>query len=1018
MGLTHSELAILSELLNEVLDLPADSQESWLDALDGPRAHLRGTLRELLSKRDRIEASEFLSTLPPLALSPTQVASLHQFMGLQPGVHVGPYELVSLLGAGGFGSVWLAKRKDGTLKRPVALKLPYAALHSTLLIERFARERDILAGLSHPNIAHLYDAGITEAGQPYLALEYVDGATITAFSDTQRLPIRRRLELFLQVLAAVQFAHSHLIIHRDLKPSNILVTTDGQVMLLDFGIAKLMVSGEARETELTLQGGRALTLDYASPEQILGQPLTTASDVYALGVILYELLTGERPHKPKSKARGALEEAVVTGDAQFPSRVVRSEEKAQARAASPRRLAKALAGDLDTIVMTALRVDAGRRYSGAQALADDIARYLTDKPVLAQPDSAVYRARKFLQRNKLVTSSAFAIVVALVVGLGIALWQAGIARQQATAAQQQAAKAKAVQEFLLDLFRANSDKARDPIKARQTTARELLDLGAQQVTKALASAPDSQQEVLATLTDMYFDLGLDEQASELERQRINVLRKFYGARDPRLAESLIAYAATLHDTPHRELILPALDEARAILDAAHDYGSNTRGELLIRYAQRYQSISYDKMKDFADQSVTVLRAHPASERNNLSTALHLAARARSLLGDDRGAESLYQQTLKATEVFPNAPDSIVIPTLIYLAETQYHLLEIPQAEATYRMGIARAKERSGPQHVNSIQAESRFGGFLHATSRRTEGRALLIESLREAIALKGDQDSLLVPQVRSLAAHAAIADGRLEEAKGLIDRVLESNRKNYPQSAVLAANLRDAAAIATAVGDYGPARAMLEEAITIWRTAAGDAATLSTSNGLWLERANLDLAVGDTSAAAADLGEIHAPADADKLPLVPDQLRADLLRARLELLESHVATAESIAGLALSRLRTSSVRPYFQELEADATLALGEAQLRAGEPAVARVNLERSRELRMIIDSDKSPWLAESEFALAACLSAQREHEAAIKMLADARRITSSHAQIGRQLRGPLPELSQPGPQGAPVALH
>jgi eukaryotic-like serine/threonine-protein kinase len=283
------------------------------------------------------------------------------------GKSFGPYRVLSLLGTGGMGSVWLAERIDGLFARRVALKLVHQALMGRVMAERVSREREILASLNHPNIARLFDAGFSEDGQPYLALEYVAGTPFTSYCDNRSLSITERLKLFQQVLTAVQYAHARLVIHRDLKPSNILVTEEGQVQLLDFGIAKLLTEGEARETELTRLGGRALTPDYAAPEQITGAPITTAADVYSLGVMLYELLTGERPYRLKRNSRGALEEAILEEDPVAPSRATPGEAAAKARGTTVKKLSRSLTGDLDTIAIKALKKSPTERYATANA---------------------------------------------------------------------------------------------------------------------------------------------------------------------------------------------------------------------------------------------------------------------------------------------------------------------------------------------------------------------------------------------------------------------------------------------------------------------------------------------------------------------------------------------------------------------------------------------------------------------------------------------------------------------------
>jgi len=349
---------------------------------------------------------------------------------------VGAYRVLSLLGYGGMGSVWLAERVDGLFDRQVALKLVHSTLLGRVMIERFARERGILASLTHPNIARLLDAGLTEDGHPYLALEYVAGTPLNNYCDHRRRSVRERLELFRQVLSAVQYAHAHLVIHRDLKPSNILVTDEGHVQLLDFGIAKLLSEGEARETELTQLGGRALTPDYAAPEQIAGAPITTAADVYALGIMLYELLTGERPYRLQRESRGALEEAILQSEPVRPSRVALTDKAALARATTPKKLLRGLKGDLDTIILKALKKVPAERYATANALAEDIRRFLSGDVVLAQGDSVAYRTVKFLRRNRVAIGVLSALFLTLTGGLAATSYEARVASAQRDAALQ------------------------------------------------------------------------------------------------------------------------------------------------------------------------------------------------------------------------------------------------------------------------------------------------------------------------------------------------------------------------------------------------------------------------------------------------------------------------------------------------------------------------------------------------------------------------------------------------------
>ncbi|MGO9426810.1 MAG: protein kinase domain-containing protein [Steroidobacteraceae bacterium] len=335
---------------------------------------------------------------------------------LGPDSIVGIYRLVREIGQGGMSTVWLARRTDELTTRPVALKLLHMHLQRALFADRYARERDILANLTHPNIAHLYDAGISAQGQPFLAMEFVAGETLIQYCESHQLGIDERLGLFLQVLAAVAYAHSQSIIHRDLKPSNILVREGGQVVLLDFGIAKLLVEGTAAETELTRQAGATLTPEYASPEQIKGEPLGPATDVYSLGVVLYELLSGRRPYAQANSARRDLEDAVLWADPRPPSEAVASATPDERGSVAPQDLRKALRGDLDAIVLKALHKQPEHRYPTVNALAEDIRCHLRHEAIRARPDTFGYRLRTLTSRHRRLAGLGIAAGVMLMAG--------------------------------------------------------------------------------------------------------------------------------------------------------------------------------------------------------------------------------------------------------------------------------------------------------------------------------------------------------------------------------------------------------------------------------------------------------------------------------------------------------------------------------------------------------------------------------------------------------------------------
>ena len=431
MELSIPQIALMSRLLDEALPLDVAGRRIWLETLSPEYQDLAPALRRALLPAEAVAAaSKALGTLPKVGSA--DEASDSAAGELHPGARPGPYELIRPLGAGGMAEVWLARRADGALKREVALKLPALRLRADLE-QRFARERDILASLEHSRIARLYDAGIAPDGLPYFAMEYVQGHPLTSWCDAHRLGISVRLELFLQVLEAVQYAHEKRVIHRDLKPSNILVTESGEVRLLDFGVAKLLEAEETDQAPLTGVYGRALTPDYASPELLRGDRLDGRTDVYSLGVVLYELLTGVRPYQLKSAASiGLLDQAIATVEMKKPSTQIQP-EAVPARGTTPEKLTRQLRGDLDAIALRALAKEPAERYPSAAALAEDLRRYLEGKPIQAQPARWPYRLRKFVRRNKTVVAVSAAAVVAILGSFGYTLYRETVSQVKVTA---------------------------------------------------------------------------------------------------------------------------------------------------------------------------------------------------------------------------------------------------------------------------------------------------------------------------------------------------------------------------------------------------------------------------------------------------------------------------------------------------------------------------------------------------------------------------------------------------------
>ena len=482
----------LSPWLDQVLELPTEQRQAWLDDLAGRDAALAAELHAVLAGAAPGKAAHLLQGVAP-AVAMQSLA----------GRRIGAYTLIEPLGEGGMGLVWLAERSDGRFEGRAAVKLLHAGMVQRALAERFRREGAILARLAHPHIARLVDAGLTDDGQPYLVLEHVAGERIDRWCDARQMALRDRVVLFAQVLQAVQHAHAQLVVHRDLKPANVLVDTEGAVKLLDFGIAKLLddegAPGEA--TELTREGGRVLTPLYAAPEQIRGEAVTIATDVYALGLLLYVLLTGQHP---RVDVQGKA--VAGSGDVPLASRVVadtvrRGDEDlrsaATARGTTPSRLAHALAGDFDNILAKALRVEPGERYATVAALADDLLRHLDGHTVSARPDSLAYRMSRFVGRHKLGVGLAAGALAAIVVTAGVAERQRREAERERDLATRQRVIAEAVASFMEEQLGQTNEPGQAPDPAVR------IDLAQRRADQVFFDAP----EVLVPLNDLFQSLN-------------------------------------------------------------------------------------------------------------------------------------------------------------------------------------------------------------------------------------------------------------------------------------------------------------------------------------------------------------------------------------------------------------------------------------------------------------------------------------------------------------------------------
>lgn len=981
MKLTAADIAELSSLLDQALDLTPAQREEWLaHSVGGGLGYLVPSLRAMLAL-EASGATGYLIDKPPVFTAAGGA--------LAAGDQIGPYRLIRELGIGGMGSVWLAERSDGSLKRKVALKLPHLGWIAGLG-ERFEREREILSGLEHPHIARLYDAGLDPKGRPYMALEYVDGLPIDEYCRQRGLGVPQRLALLLQVAEAVAFAHSRLVVHRDLKPGNILVSDDGQVHLLDFGIAKLLTGDRAQETALTQAAGRALTLDYASPEQIRGEPIGTASDVYSLGVVAFELLSGHRPYRLQRGSGAELEEAITAQEVPTTS--------SMAQDVSLRRL---LRGDLDAILNKALKKRPEARYATVDALAQDWRRHLAGKQVQARPDSIGYRLSRWSRQYRAplaatsVTAVAFGVAIgagatalviaALLLGMGIAAWQAAQARRQAASARQEAKRAQVVLGFVVDLFQANSTGQVDPVAAQQTTARELLDRGALRIDEALRDDPQSRFEVLRVLANIYWQLTLWKRAAELERACLALARQRFGPNDTRLVSVILDYAARIEDFELRDEIPALTEEAMSGLVAAGLETSELMGQALAIQADYWRHGSLRLAAEAAERSLALLERHHA-DSDHVIAACTNAARVCIYLGKleraaELGARGLEAaRRLKQDAVWQYNPMSV-------RSDALFTDMRLDAAEAQLRAELTLAIQLYGDgSNGRTLSSKARLCTLLYEVGRVDEADALR-ESVQQALAADsaGAAEVSMRPYVRYLLGLRLLERGRPDQLVPMVQFDIDENRRTHPNSPFLSSHLKRSATMHAALGCPEAARPALSSAQEIWDKYASGTDTRYTDTLYTLVRAQIELADDNPRRALDELERID-PIGRRGLVLY------HLERARCLLAMQRLEESAAAATHALSCLHRAPGGLWPIANEADAHLLLGLSRLGCNEPHAAEPELRRSLALRLQHDLADSLWVAQSHIALAECRITLGGTQDAAESLAHARRI---HATLG-----------------------
>jgi len=685
--MTDDRATRLQALFDEASLLPWDQRGEFLDRVCAGDIALRLDLaRQLRNVGDTIVVLDRAAVTGETESQPEP---------LQAGTLLGPWEIERLVGQGGMGEVYQARRADQAFELRVAIKLLKRGLDTHQVIRRFLLERRILAQLTHPNIAHALDAGAAPDGRPYLVMEYVEGQPITEYARTGTnglaLSITEMLRLMIVVCQAVQEAHKRQIVHRDLKPSNVLVTAEGQVKLLDFGIAKSLSEEEVDATRMAGEA-TALTPAYAAPEQILGQAITPATDVYALGVMLYELLTARLPHRREGRSASVIVVELDKETVLRPSTVLRQERGRLPESERASRL-REVSKDLDLIAVKALHPETARRYADAEALGDDLQRLLDQRPILARPDSLAYSANRFVRRNRLVVAAATAVMLALTAGLSLAIWQAGIARTEARSALLQKQRAEQVKEFMLSVF-----KEQDPYehtRQQQRTPLQLIVEAAKRVDTDLSGDPEIHAEVLVELAGIRVNLGDIAGAREMLERALAQQKSIYGPDSLPVARSLIELAR-------------AADKEKG--DGSPEIEPNVR------------------------EALRILTLPGQSDRRTVADAKLLLGRA---LGFSQAttAEALkvLEEARQIDEAIDGKDSRAAVDVLLAEMAVLRRGSRVAEAEAAAREAIARLERLAGPENIGLAYPLSELGSLLITEQSRY---AEAIPVLQRSIAIR------------------------------------------------------------------------------------------------------------------------------------------------------------------------------------------------------------------------------------------------------------------------------------------
>lgn len=758
-SVTPERWSRVKTVLEGAFDLAPEGRHAFLADACGEDVDLRREVESLLASEEVI--GDFIET-PIFQFQATEAEPLAE------GEVLGAYRILKEIGRGGMGSVYLAERADDEFRKTVALKVIRRGMDTDEIVRRFRSERQILANLDHPNIARLLDGGTTKDGRPYFVMEYVEGRPIDEHCDLEALSIPERLKLFRTVCGAVHFAHQNLVVHRDLKPGNILVMRDGTPKLLDFGIAKLLGT-DVPEGPFTRLGLRPMTPEYASPEQIRNCPITTASDVYSLGVLLYVLLAGRSPYGQAAKDPEELPRAICEVEPPRPSSVVAQPREVSAEMPAGRRrdgeartLRRRLRGDLDNIIGVALRKEPTRRYASVEQFSADVQRHLDGLPVIARRETLGYVTAKFVRRHKLGMAAAAAILL-LIVGSGITflfLFRKAVREQE---------RSQRVADFLQDLF-AVPNPSRS--LGETITARQILDRGTKKIATGLEEEPGLKADLLDTMGRVYRSLGLYEQAEKLLTECLTLRREALGNDHPQVAVSLQNLALLKRDKGDDRAAEPLLRQALDIQkrnDATRTPGyAKGLNDLAALLEARGE---YDAAEALYREVLNLKRSLLGERHEDVARGMHNLASLLHRRGRYDEAEPLYRKALTLRSELLGIAHPEVATTLSNLASLMEDRGDASGAENLYREILDLRRKVFGPRHPTVARSLSNLGFVVQVQGRDAEAEALYREAVSIADELLGPDHSHRGVYLKNLAS-ALLRQHRAAEAEPLIREAL------------------------------------------------------------------------------------------------------------------------------------------------------------------------------------------------------------------------------------------------------